>query len=153
MFWHQEAGKLRGDLMNGIACIPVNKRWVPTAWEFVAPLLQKALDMSRGEICLKDIYDDLNKGIGKLCVIVADEKVIAAFIIEMREFRRKKVCYVPYIGGERLDEWCDIMLNLAEKIAIAEKADAVYGMGRRGWGRKLRDSGYKEYYTTVGKEL
>ena len=137
----------------GVKCQVVNDWALPIAWEQVSPMLQKGLDMSHGEIALEDIYRDLCKGIGKLYVVVDNGAPIAAFIIELREFRRKKVCFVPYIGGERLDEWCENMLGLAEEIARAEKAAAVYGMGRRGWARKLRDSGYQEYYTTVGKEL
>lgn len=138
-----------------VKCKVVHNNWaLPVAWEQSAPLIQKGLKYANGEIALEDIYSDLQHDKGKLYVVTDDEtNIIAAFIMEIRNFRRKKVCFVPYIGGERLDEWCDEMLKLAEDVARAEGASAVYGMGRRGWARRLKSSGYEELYTTVGKEL
>lgn len=139
--------------MSARCMIVHNDGSLPAAWGHAAPMIEKGLEYAKGEITIDDIYEDLHDNVGKLFLVVDEMDVIAAFIMEIRNFRRKKVCFVPYIGGERLDEWCDEMLKLAEDVARAEGASAVYGMGRRGWARRLKSSGYEELYTTVGKEL
>ena len=126
---------------------------IPYVWDRVKPLLQLAVDEAKGELTIEQVYNKLMDGTQMLYVCAEGETVVAALTMEILQFPNKKVISVCQAGGTRMEEWYRPMAEQAEKLARIEKAQTIYVTGRRGWVRQLKNVGYEEYFTIVGKEV
>lgn len=126
---------------------------IPEIWTEASDLLLKAVDHAHGETDIHHVYDDLIRGDAKMLLIIEDEMMVAAGVMKMSFFPNKKVCQISFAGGSRMDEWCDQGLPLVEELARSAGADAIYIQGRKGWIRRLKNHGFSEYATLIGKEL
>ena len=126
---------------------------IEAIWAKAGVLIDKALSHCDGESDLEHILADLVRGDRKLLTVCDNEEIIAAVVLSMSIFPRKKVCHISLVGGIRMDEWCDQGLPTIERIAREAGADTVRIQGRRGWLRRLKTNGYKEIATVIGKDL
>jgi hypothetical protein len=80
-------------------------------------------------------------------------EAVVAFVLHVVKYPKKSVLLLALAGGERLGEWCESALKIAEQMAVELGLDSVYVTGRRGWLKVLEKYGYSEYSTTIGKEI
>jgi hypothetical protein len=131
--------------------IPSDK--IESVWAEAGNFIEQALKYCDGETNLEYILADLVRGDRKLLTVCDGEEMIAAVILSMSVFPRKKVCHISLVGGIRMNEWCDQGLPTIEQLAREAGADTVRIQGRKGWLRRLKTNGYKEIATVIGKDL
>jgi hypothetical protein len=133
--------------------VVVPTRDVKLLWAEAAPLLQLAMDEAHGETDIETVKASILAEEQILFVCLDSGFMVAAVTMEIRDFPTKKVIFITLAGGSLMDEWFEEVVNQAEKLAKLERATAVYISGRRGWARQLREIGFREYFTTIGREV
>jgi len=120
--------------------------------EVVIKDILSALDHGYGERGIEDVFDDLALDNKQLWLVDCDGKFVATVITHILEYPRKKTCEICYLGGNNmLNSVSDI--KHIEVWAKHQGCKDIQIIGRRGWLRALKDEGYLERYTTIGKEL
>lgn len=131
----------------------INTEDIDTLWPFVEDFLQSALDQGQGEFELEDIHLCLITGLMRLWIAYdINGNIVASATTEIKQFPRKKVCFVVLLGGKDIDDWLHGSLAL-EQWARENGADAIVAYTRRGLAKKLKDHGYREVYTVVQQDL
>lgn len=141
--------------MIDIALIPHTE--VPLTWHLYSPLVQEALDYSRGECLLEDIYQMAASG-GMQVWVAADEKekrtaiVEAVMITQIIVYPRKRFLRIVVLAGtsvHRFDDGWEVIENWA----IDQECHGVESFARRGFQRWAKGSGFREYYSVIGKDF
>jgi hypothetical protein len=122
-------------------------------WASAGPLISMALNHAKGEVLIEDVKDDLVSGNARLMVFSENGQYIAAAVMVVMTYPRKRVLMVPYAGGVEMEKWAIEGMRAVERLALEMGLDSVYIVGRKGWGRVFKDSGFSEYSTIIGKEL
>jgi hypothetical protein len=110
----------------------------PGVAQVVAPLLDRALQYSRGQYTLPQVADLIDTGQWVLWGVVGPDGLEAVFVTEIdRDPASGPVLQVVLMGGENTGLW----LHLEPVVADYAKARGCVRMlliGRRGWSRVLR---------------
>jgi len=124
-------------------------------WKQCAPLLLKVVDVSHGEITLQSTKERLEQGRSLLLIVVKEDVVVSATVIEVREFDSgKKALYLPLMGGYEMDEWGDQMLFVAKAIGRDFGCTELRGLAaRNGWIRKLKSRGWEEVSVAISCKI
>ena len=123
---------------------------VPTVWESVAPLLQKAVDKGQHDYSLEDIKSCLLNRDMQLWVWVEENKIIACCITSVVIYPQRKICQLPYIAGAGLKQWLqheDTIITWAK----AQGCTKLEGFDRGGWLRVLKT--WYKVWVTIRKDI
>lgn len=120
-----------------------------THWDWYVDFVQKALDKSDGELAIQDIFVRLEDG--RMGLIDIHNK--AACVVEFMDYPQIRALRVVALGGHDMDEWLDELLDYLYRWAKENKMNRVEHMGRKGWGRALKNYGYKERYTFMARDI
>lgn len=121
-------------------------------WEWVKPMLSRAIEMNRGEFTLADIYQRIQDRDMQLWGIHNGE-IKACFVTEVIQYPRKKYVRGVILGGDNMENWLQLMADSMDEFARQQGANGVELLGRRGWVKALKKHGYSEYETVISKEL
>lgn len=115
---------------------------VARRWGAIEPLLREATDRTHG--CYEPI-DILAQALVRKVVIwtvQADTDLLAVIVTEPRQFPRKQVLDIPFLAGERLEEWWPLFVEMMERHARECRCEAITALcGRAGWERFWRQHG------------
>jgi len=120
-----------------ILAIPLS--CLPRAWPQLAPLLAPAVKRS---VDRPDLVARLLAGDAQLWAIY-DEATPVAAVVTMIQQTQERRCLVWLVGGGRLREWAGDFLAKVESWARSLGCVALWGCGRRGWGRIVGQFGFK----------
>jgi hypothetical protein len=128
--------------------------------EEVSSFLQSALDHSRGEISVADIYKLVRMQRMQLWLVMdvinevpMREILLGVIVTEVIDYPSTSSLRIVALGGERFSEWEVQADDLLVDFARRNNLDRIEIVGRKGWVRKLSKLGYEEAYTIVVKEL
>lgn len=99
-------------------------------WGEVSPMLAKAL-AKQTAMSLESVYEDLRRGKFHLWVVPR----VAAFVTEIQQFPKERICMIVLCGGDALSEWQDVADEKLTRYARAMGCVALMIVGRRGWSR------------------
>jgi hypothetical protein len=119
-------------------------------WPTVEPILQRALDRSRGEYLSEDIYGYIKRREMQLWVAVNDGEIKAVCLTEIVSFPRLKVCRLVIAAGEGMRHWVKLGSETLKAWAKAQGCQEIRGGGRVGWARAL---GWKPIYSMCGERI
>lgn len=108
--------------------------------------LQKAIDHGQGEFTLTDIIRLAEEGRMQIMEIPKSDTLI---VTEIVKYPRKKRLRLVLIAGKITPE----AIGHMESLAKAWGLDGLEGLGRKGWGRALKDYGYFEAYSVIVKDF
>ena len=133
----------------------VPKEAVKHVWSDVEELLKKSVaDTSRGKIDLIDILNGILTDVYVLWVVLDDEdKMIAAITTRIATYPRRKSMVLDFVGGSKLNEWKDIVIETIGRFAKENDCQHLEGYGRKGWERALRGNGFYSEYIAYRMEL
>ena len=103
-------------------------------WAEVEPHLRRATDRTG---CYEPI-DLLAAAIaGRMGIWVAerDGAIDAAIVTEIRQYPRRRVLEVPFIGGRNLRGWVKPLLDVLDAHGRAAGCSHIAGSDRKGWAR------------------
>jgi len=110
------------------------------------PWLEAALELSGGTHTLDDVVQAIIKG--EMQFWPAPK---GCAVTEIVNYPRKKVLHIFLAGGEM-----EQIIDMDDSAVEFAKMNGCTGMsiaGRRGWKRVLKDKGYEETFTVLGKDI
>lgn len=121
---------------------------IPKVWWIVEPLLQKAINHTPKFYKTEDILKLVVEGDYQLSVVVNDSNdIIAAIVTEIVQYPQQKVFRLIWCGGERMNEWRQLMTDYIYEGAENIEADGIEIIGRKGWERLFKDDTEFEHVT------
>jgi hypothetical protein len=117
-----------------------------TKWQHAAPLLERALEYAGGTHTVADIWMACEQN--RMALWCGHKSVI---ITEIVEYPRLKACRIFLAAGDMTE-----LLEMETAVADwAKSADCnrMEVIGRKGWKRALKGSGYTEPSTILTKEI
>lgn len=124
---------------------------VPYVWEEVAPLLQKAVKRSEGELSTDDVLEHIQNQTFQLWVAIVEEKIIMAMVTQFIDYPRKRVLRVLSIGGENFSVLHEKFNPMVESFALENGCTSLELWGRKGWKKMLPD--WESKYIVFTKDL
>lgn len=121
-----------------IGIYPIDSAFVDEVWDRAAPLLQLAIDKGHGEYGIEHVYDWLKKEAMHLCIIMINDRIVAAVCTEVIDHPLKRSFRASLLGGEGLKEWFDDWYAFFVVGARSVNADLLELYGRPGWDRFIR---------------
>lgn len=110
------------------------------------PWLEAALEHTGGTHTLDDVVQAIAEGTMQFWPAPR-----GCAVTELISFPKKKVLHIFLAGGE-MDQIID-MDSSAVEFARMNGCTGMSIAGRKGWSRVLKEKGYKESYTVLGKEI
>lgn len=110
------------------------------------PWLEAALELSGGTHTLDDVVQAIIKG--EMQFWPAPK---GCAVTEIVNYPRKKVLHIFLAGGEM-----EQIIDMDDSAVEFAKMNGCTGMsiaGRKGWKRVLKDKGYEETFTVLGKDI
>ena len=113
-------------------------------WREIEPHLQRACDVTG---CFEPIDILALTFAGKNAIWVVEDhreagyrpigepEIIAALVIKVEQYPRRRVLEVPYIGGKHLSLWKDAVIARLEEAGRAAGCSHIAGFQRKGWAR------------------
>jgi hypothetical protein len=138
--------------MDQVVATGIPSKHIDTAWPEVHPLIQSALEYSRGELNLQDIYDRLKSTDMQLWVVFDGDHVVAAMTTELVFYPRKKICRIVTLGGWDFSQWGN-HIELVADWARSTGCDHIETFARRGFVKTAKQYGFEEQYTLLSKPL
>jgi len=123
--------------------VAISQHLIDEVWLEVAPMLEKALEKNPGDLDLEDARKKLDSGEYLLLCAVDNDKILAAFAVELVEARRK-TANIVLCGGEQMNDWLDDFMDTVKPLVREQGCEALTIMGRVGWQRKMRPFGFTE---------
>jgi len=114
--------------------------------------LQKVVDKASTDISLETIKNDLLQG-GHMLITISDgAEVVAVNVVTANQMPTGyRVLWIPITGGERMDEWLDDFMKLAQQLAVDQNCNEIRGMAcRKGWLRALKEHEWYPIHEVIG---
>lgn len=124
---------------------------VDDVWAIVAPLLQKAIDVSEQDFDIDDVYWDIVERNMQLWVWAdKNDDIVAACVTQLINKPRKRICSIPLIGGKDMKSWilCEPAIIEWAKVNGCVQLE---GYCRDGWFRILRN--WRKVWTTMRRDI
>ena len=134
----------------------IPSRYIDDVWEHCEEYVVMGINKAQEEMNEHDIYYFLKDGEMQLWVVFDednDKEIKAVVTTQIINYPQKKVCRIVTLGGKGMDEWVSQVLDVLEEWAEEQDCEAMETVCRKGFVKKLKNFGYEQTYTIVGKEL
>tara|TARA_R110000823_G_C15908355_1_gene497515 strand:+ start:1246 stop:1674 length:429 start_codon:yes stop_codon:yes gene_type:complete len=138
---------------TGPQMTPVPIDFVYAMWGKVSHFIKLATDTTGGRFTEKDVYDDIQRGIYVLWIVVDNDDIIGALTTRIAVYPNKRGMSLDWVGGSGLLELIPMFHHVLEQYARDHKCSYLEGHGRGGWSRKLRNYGWKADHIVYNMEL
>lgn len=120
------------------------------AWPAALPALAPAIAMSSGLWLPEDVERKVTEpGDWCLWIICEGATLWGALVTRPVIFPREVVLEVVFAGGERMDEYLDLILGELDKYATSLGIRRIRAYGRKGWARR----GYRMLGAIVERQV
>jgi hypothetical protein len=128
---------------------------VPVLWDKMIPHLQKAIEISNGELTEEGVKGALVSGNQMALLICREESVVAVHTLEIKELSEGlRVLHINAIGGDEMDSWFEQYVLVMRAIAKDLNCTEVRGCAvRDGWLKYLKSTGFEKISSTVRLKL
>lgn len=130
--------------------------YIDDVWEDCKKYVEMGNNKSQEEMDVHDIYFFLKEKEMQLWVIFDKDngkEIKAVITTQILNYPQKKVCRIVTLGGKQMDTWVAETLEILEEWSQEQDCDAMETVCRKGFVKKLKNFGYEQTYTIVGKEL
>jgi len=130
----------------------VDHNYVSAIWDQVEPILGKSLLTAHGRYTMKSILREIVNFEQHLWIVFDDDKkIIAALTTRFVNYPDKRLLAGQFLGGEKIMQWRDSMLETLERWAKDNNCDGVEMTGRKGFTKVLAPHGWTPEYTVFEK--
>ena len=109
----------------------------PQAWKMALPLLKEPIARTRGCYEEEDVFNFCCTGAMGLWLAVDDGEVLAAYVVEIVQYPRKRRLRATFAGAKphSIDRWFERMVAALNEFRAQMGCDGMEAMGRRGWSK------------------
>jgi|TARA_X000001388_G_scaffold35986_2_gene25463 hypothetical protein len=136
---------------------------VDMIWGRISHFIKKATDTSKGKFYKDDVLKGIKDKNLKLWVVV-DESLgidqahnkdffVGSLTTRCIQYTDYKVLAIDWVGGKKMKEWKDVVLNDLESYAKDQGCKVMEGYGRSAWGRVLSNRSWKMDHIVYRMEL
>ena len=127
---------------------------VKHVWKNVEEILKKSVSTVKDKANMIDVLKGVFDDVYVLWVVMDEEdNIIAAFTTRLLVYPQRKGLALDWVGGTRMKEWEDQLINTMRKYANELGCSHLEGYGRKGWGRALKKYGFYPEYIAYRMEL
>lgn len=133
----------------------VPPEYVPHYWDAAYPLLKKAFTHARFPVREEDVLKDCLNGTQTLWLIYEGNplNIIAAVTVKVKQYPEAKAVCSEHLGGERADEWIDLLEETISSYGKSIGATSIEIIGRQGWWRHLKSRNWNTGMVMYHKEI
>lgn len=118
---------------NRVFATPVLPHELDPLLPSVRKLLGRAVERSAKDLGIEDVISDLYSGRSALWLVYIGDTLVAAITTSVVRHPRRKVFFIEFMGGSRMKEWMDYMLDMFKHVAKEAGLDAIAADGRKGF--------------------
>ena len=133
--------------------LPVPVEYLDDKWQYIKPILNKAVCLSPRKIDIEDVYTASKQRADLVWTVEEEDKVIAVVTTRMIYYPKGYAMAVDFVGGKRMKEWLDMVHNTLEAHAKHNNCIHLEAFGRRAWGKYLEKLSWYPAYITYHKDL
>ena len=133
--------------------LPVPVDYLETQWQYIEPILNKAVCLSPRKIDNKDVYEASKQGAYLVWTVQDEGEIIAVITTRMVFYPKGYALALDFVGGDKMKDWIELVLSTLEAHARHNKCVSLEAFGRKGWEKILNKFGCKAAYTTFKKDL
>ncbi len=129
---------------------------VPSVWKQASEYLEKATKTIRLRADIVDLYEGCLTGAYNLWIVYddeADDEMVTAFTSQIIQYPRDNALSIQYLGGKKMREWFDLVLEVLERFAKDCECETIEGYGREAWVRFTKSKGFHKAYAAFEKEV
>lgn len=118
------------------------------AWHIAAPFMERAAEFTYGRFDVDDIFDAVLNNNHHLWLAFNDNGVKGALVTAIKQYPKKRMLDLAFIGGEDGHSWKDQMLDIMQRWAFDNSCDGIEASARLGWQKIFKDDGYRPLWQT-----
>lgn len=133
--------------MIEISMVPA--QYADTCWDKVEKFAEKAAKYTYGRFTVDDIYDCVTEQDYQMWVAYDAQKAFKALVVtRIENYPKRKLLAMHFCGGEDMDLWIELMLDMLKKFGKESGCDGIECTGRLGWDKVLKNDGYQGKWMT-----
>lgn len=121
----------------------VNRESVDVFWEKVKDWVDSAVQQSKGRHTLDTTYSFLKTGQMTMFLIYIKEKLCAVYVVQKVIYPAKNVLGILFCGGSKIIKNIKTIEDFFVKYAKQEECSDLEIIGRKGWGKAIKDNNLK----------
>lgn len=138
---------------NGLIYLLCHSDGLDVVWPKVSDFINRAIERADlPEFTMTQAYIDIYTDKAELWIFHDAERIWGIVVAKFLHINNYPVYDLYITAGDEFERWAR-MIEPIEQRARELGARRLDISGRRGWLRTYRDIGFKELYTTMGKEL
>lgn len=131
----------------------LNRQMAIESVDWYGPLLRQAISRSEGRWTWEQAFEDISLGVLAVFVVTEGDALVGAFTVRVGQSPERRWLLVEDLAGERVDEWIAGADRAVSEMARMLDCSQVMAEGRRGWGRKLKNLGWRVDSVVTVKEI
>ena len=133
--------------------LPVLVEHLDTQWQYIEPILNKAVCLSPRKIDIKDVYEASKQGAYLVWTVEDEGEIIAVITTRMVFYPKGYALALDFVGGDKMKDWIELVLSTLEAHARHNKCIHMEGFGRKAWQRFIGKFGWYPAHITYHKDL
>tara|TARA_R100000742_G_C4248406_1_gene67010 strand:- start:16 stop:426 length:411 start_codon:yes stop_codon:yes gene_type:complete len=133
--------------------LPVPVEHLDTQWQYIEPILNKAVCLSPRKIDIKDVYEASKQGAYLVWTVEDEGEIIAVITTRMVFYPKGYALALDFVGGDKMKDWIELVLSTLEAHARHNKCIHMEGFGRKAWQRFIGKFGWYPAHITYHKDL
>ena len=133
--------------------LPVPVDYLETQWQYIEPILNKAVCLSPRKIDIKDVYEASKQGAYLVWTVEDEGEIIAVITTRMVFYPKGYALALDFVGGDKMKDWIELVLSTLEAHARHNKCIPMEGFGRKAWQRFIGKFGWYPAHITYHKDL
>ena len=133
--------------------LPVPVEHLETQWQYIEPILNKAVCLSPRKIDIKDVYEASKQGAYLVWTVQDEGEIIAVITTRMVFYPKGYALALDFVGGDKMKDWIELVLSTLEAHARHNKCIHMEGFGRKAWQRFIGKFGWYPAHITYHKDL
>jgi len=133
--------------------LPVPVEHLETQWQYIEPILNKAVCLSPRKIDIKDVYEASKQGAYLVWTVEDEGEIIAVITTRMVFYPKGYALALDFVGGDKMKDWIELVLSTLEAHARHNKCIHMEGFGRKAWQRFIGKFGWYPAHITYHKDL
>lgn len=126
---------------------------VPNEWHAAVPVLRNAVARSGGRHTMKTLFEMLKSGEGHMWGIYEGDTLVGVATTRVADYPAKRFLTVDFIAGTRVREWIEKLDDVLGNFARDIGAEAMEGIGRKGWDGLMRSRGWNRSMVIMEREV